>query len=99
MPGQPHDVTEPTTLAFRVQPRASRSEIVGWHGDSIKIRLKAPPADGAANDELVRFLAKRVGVPRSAVRILSGQTSRSKRVSLAGIGKRAALRAMGLEPS
>jgi uncharacterized protein len=72
-------------LAIHVQPRARRTEVVGRHGDAIKIRLKAPPVDGAANDELVRFLAERLGVPRAAVTIVSGQTGRAKRIAVAGM--------------
>ena len=60
-----------TTIVFHVQPRAKQTELVGWHGDAIKVRLKAPPVDGAANEELVRFVTERLGVSRSAVRIVS----------------------------
>ncbi|KPJ93744.1 MAG: hypothetical protein AMS18_05155 [Gemmatimonas sp. SG8_17] len=89
----------PCILDFRVRPRARRTEVVGWHGGAIKIRLRAPPVDGAANDELVRFIAQRVGVPRSAVRILSGATSRSKRVSLVDVDRSDVLQALGLAPN
>lgn len=65
-----------------VQPRASRTEIVGQHGDTLKVRLAAPPVDGAANAELVRHLAKRIGVPVSRVRVLSGATGRTKTVEI-----------------
>jgi uncharacterized protein (TIGR00251 family) len=58
--------------------------VVGRYGDAIKIRLQAPPVDGAANEELIRFLAERLGVPRAAVRILSGETGRRKRVEVTG---------------
>lgn len=54
---------------MRVQPRASRTEVAGPYGDAVRIRLTAPPVDGAANEALVRFLAERLEVPRSAVRI------------------------------
>ena len=87
-----------TTIAFQVQPRAKRTEVVGWHDDAIKIRLRAPPVDGAANDELVRFLAKQTGMPRSAITIVSGRTSRKKRISLEGVTESEVLRAFGLEP-
>jgi uncharacterized protein len=74
-------------LFFKVQvvPRASRSEIVGEHDGSLRVRLAAPPVDGAANKELIRILAKALNVPRSAVTIVSGETSRSKQVSVTGI--------------
>lgn len=73
-----------TRIVVHVQPRASRTEIAGRHGDALKIRLAAPPADGAANRELVRFLAAQLGVPRRAVVILSGETSRRKVVAVQG---------------
>jgi uncharacterized protein (TIGR00251 family) len=57
---------------------------VGRHGDAIKIRLQAPPVDGAANEALIRFLAERLGVSRAAVRIVSGETARRKRVEVTG---------------
>lgn len=67
-----------------VQPRASRSEVVGTHGAALKVRLLAPPVDGAANDALVALLADRLGVPRRDIRIVQGATSRAKVVEIAG---------------
>ena len=87
------------TLAIHVQPRARKTEVVGRHGDAIKIRLKAPPVDGAANDELVRFLADVLDVPRSAVTIVSGAASRSKKVAIQGLALDSALRLLGVAPS
>jgi hypothetical protein len=72
-------------FAVRVQPRASRSEVAGVHGDALKVRLSAPPVDGAANEALVRLLAEALGVPRRAVRIESGHGSRTKRVEVEGV--------------
>lgn len=72
------------TLRVLVQPRASRSEIVGPHGDALKVRLAAPPVDGAANEELVRLLAKEYGVPKGAVEIIGGLASRRKTVRIRG---------------
>jgi uncharacterized protein (TIGR00251 family) len=69
-----------------VQPRASRTEVAGVLGDQLRVRLTAPPVDGAANEALVRFLAERLGVPRSAVRLVGGETGRSKVVAVDGIG-------------
>ena len=57
------------------------------HGDAVKIRLAAPPVDGAANDELVDFLADKLGVPRSAVSIVAGQTGRRKTIEVEGIDR------------
>jgi uncharacterized protein len=66
--------------------------VVGRHGDALKIRIAAPPVDGAANDELIRFLAARLSVPRGAIAITAGGSSRRKTVSIAGIETAAALR-------
>jgi len=71
-------------LAFNVfvQPRSSKNEIVGRHGDALKIKLTAPPVEGAANSLCVKFLAKCIGVPRSSIEIVSGHTGRNKRIVL-----------------
>ena len=73
-------------LVFQVSvvPRASRSEIVGLHNGMLRVRIAAPPVDGAANRELVRIIAKKLSVPRSAVEIQSGQTARVKTVRVIG---------------
>ncbi|HWC76984.1 MAG TPA: DUF167 domain-containing protein [Blastocatellia bacterium] len=73
------------TLKVRVQPRASRTELLGEHGDGIKLRLKAPPVDGKANEECRRFLAKLAGVPASSVEIVTGESSRDKLIRFRGI--------------
>ena len=71
-------------LEVRVQPRASRSEIAGRHGERLRIRLQAPPVDGRANAALVEFVAATFGVPRARVTIEQGLTGRDKRVRIAG---------------
>ena len=76
-------------LGVHVQPRASRSEIVGVHGDALKVRLTSPPVEGAANEALVKFLADTFAVGRRAVRIVAGEHSRSKIVEIEGITARA----------
>jgi uncharacterized protein len=68
-----------------VQPRASRNEIAGLHGAELRVRITAPPVDGAANDALIRFLAGALGLSRSDVTVLTGEGSRSKVVSVRGI--------------
>lgn len=68
------------TLTIYVQPRSSKNAVVGIHGEALKVKLKAPPVDGAANKMCVEFIAKTVGLPKSAVEILSGHTSRAKRL-------------------
>jgi hypothetical protein len=82
-------------LRIRAQPRASRTEIAGEYGGALKIRLAAPPVDGGANRELVRFLAKAVGVPRSAVTVVSGESSRNKVVEIEGADPAFVLKVLG----
>jgi uncharacterized protein (TIGR00251 family) len=71
-------------VSVHVQPRATRSEIVGLHGAALKVRLQAPPVDGAANEALVTLLAERLGVTRRAVRVVAGASSRAKTVEVDG---------------
>lgn len=73
------------TFAVRVVPRASRSEIVGEHDGALRIRIAAAPVDGAANEELVRLLARALDVSRSAIEITIGHSSKLKTVKVAGI--------------
>jgi uncharacterized protein (TIGR00251 family) len=83
-------------LQVRVQPRAARTEIVGEHGGALKIRIAAPPVDGAANEALIRFLANRLAVPRSAVEVVAGTAGRSKVVLVSGIDPSDAAARLGL---
>ena len=73
------------SLSCRVQPRASRNSLAGILGESLKVALTAPPVDGKANAELCRFLADKAGLSRSSVRILAGETSRTKVILFTGI--------------
>jgi uncharacterized protein (TIGR00251 family) len=73
------------SFAVRVQPRASLDEIVGEYQDGLKIRLTAPPVDDRANEALRKLLAARLKVPLAAVRIASGEHSRTKRVEIKGV--------------
>ena len=78
-------------LIFKVQvvPRASRSEVVGEHNGSLRVRVSSPPVEGAANKELTHVLAKAFKVSRGAVSILSGESSRLKQVSITGVNSSA----------
>jgi uncharacterized protein (TIGR00251 family) len=76
-------------LSVHVQPRASRREIAGIHGDALKVRLTSPPVEGAANDELIELLANTFAVSRRAIKILAGGNSRSKIVEIEGITEQA----------
>ena len=73
------------TFAVHVVPRASRNEIAGVEGEALRLRLTAPPVEGAANAALLAFLAEVLGVPKRDVRLVSGQTARRKVVAVAGV--------------
>ncbi|HSL02029.1 MAG TPA: DUF167 family protein [Nitrospiraceae bacterium] len=79
------DTKDGAILTVHIQPKASTTECVGIHGDAIKIRVAAPPVDGAANDELIRFLARQFSIPSTSVQIHSGAGGRHKRVLVKGI--------------
>jgi uncharacterized protein (TIGR00251 family) len=72
-------------LVVRVTPRAGRDEVVGWAGDELRVRLRAPPVEGQANVALRKLLASRLGVPPSSVELVSGGTSRVKRLQVHGL--------------
>lgn len=73
-------------VVFKVQvvPRSSRSEVVGEHDGSLRVRIAAPPVENAANEELIRILAKTFNVSRSAVKILGGHRSKVKQIGIEG---------------
>lgn len=79
------------TLSILAQPKASKSEIAEVMEGRVKIRLKAPPVEGEANKELIRFLAKALNVSKAKVVIKAGKASRRKRVRIEGISAKAAL--------
>jgi len=80
-------VSEPNgcVLTIKVVPRASRNEVTGVEDAWLRIRLHAPPVDGRANDELVRFLAEKLEAPKRAIAVISGETGRIKRVRVVGL--------------
>jgi len=81
--GDPDDVLVPVSVV----PRAARNEIVGMQGDALKIRVTAPPVDGAANAALIAVLAEVLGIPRSQLAIRSGHNSRRKVVRITGVDR------------
>ena len=83
-------------IAIHAQPRASRSEVVSLHGDSLKVRLAAPPVEGAANAELIRVVAKVLGVPKTLVDVIRRRSGRSKVVRVAGLTVEDARARLGL---
>lgn len=77
---------EGVVFSCHVRPGASKSMVAGLYGESMKLSLKAPPVDGKANKELCRFLAESCRKPKSCAELISGQTSRDKKVLLSGVG-------------
>ena len=67
-------------LTLHIQPGAKKSEVVGLHGDALKVRVASPPVDGKANEALVAFIADQLGLPKRAVQLVRGDTSRAKTV-------------------
>ena len=72
-------------ISVKVKPRASRDIVEGWKEGALVVRLTSPPVDGAANSSLIRLLAKKTGVARSRIRIVSGEKGRSKILEFDGI--------------
>lgn len=81
-------------ISIYVQPRASQNEISGMHDGLVKIRLAAPPVDGAANAALIAFIAERLGLARSRVRVVAGLSARRKIVEVDGIANEALIAAL-----
>ena len=82
------------TIRVYVAPRSSASKVVGEHNGALKVALTAPPEEGAANQALVELLAKLLGVPKGAVSIVSGETSRNKTVRVDGVDAQTAARTL-----
>jgi uncharacterized protein len=74
-----------TSLRLRVTPNARRSEVVGLHGEAIKVKVQAPAVEGKANEALLRFLAEQLGVPVRDLAIVGGEKSRDKLVAVTGL--------------
>ncbi|MBI4843486.1 MAG: YggU family protein [Nitrospirae bacterium] len=72
-------------IKIKVEPRSSRSSIIGMYGDALKVKLTSAPVDGKANKELMELLAKELGIRKKDVEIMSGETSRNKVVKLIGV--------------
>lgn len=87
MPGVIGDSKNGVTLAVHVVPRSARNEIVGLHGQALRVRVHAPPAGGAANAALVATVAEALGVPKRQVEIVSGHGSRRKVLRIAGLSE------------
>jgi len=76
---------EGVEISLYIQPKASKTEIIGEHNGSLKIKIKAPPVDGQANAEVIEFLSKALGIPKRQVEFLKGDKSREKKVRILGL--------------
>lgn len=90
-------VPQGSSLSVRVQPRASRTEVVGLVGADLKIRVAAPPVDDAANQALLRFLAEALDCSRASVQLTKGSSSRSKVILILGLAPSEVCRRLGLD--
>lgn len=94
MPAWLEPVEGGVSLCVLVQPRASRTRVVGEHGGLLKVQVAAPPVEGEANAALLEFLSRQLGVPRRQVELVAGEGSRRKRVVVRGVGAAEAEAAM-----
>ena len=88
------ETREGIVITVKAVPRASRTEVAGAEGEWLRVRVKAPPVDGKANDALVKFFAETLGAPKGSVAIVSGDTGRLKRVRVSGVSADAARKAL-----
>ena len=95
-PRSPGTGTASVRLLVHVQPRAGRTEVAGTQGDAIKVRVHALPADGAANQALLRFLSSRLELPGGSVRIATGIKSRRKEIEVVGLDRATVLQRLGI---
>lgn len=95
IPSWLHERPDGVVVHLLVQPRASKNEVVGPVGDELKVRLTSPPVDGAANQLCREYLAKLCGVAKGAVTLEAGETSRHKRLKIAGVSATTVLQGVG----
>ena len=81
------EIPDGVLLKLKVLPRSSRCEIIGPHGDALKIKVTAPPVEGRANEEIVEFLAETLGIKKGQVAIVSGNLSKRKTVAITGCNR------------
>ena len=79
-------------IEIKAVPNAPKSEVIGWLGDALKIKIHAPALEGKANQELCEFLAKALGLPKRSIRLAQGDTSRKKLVEIDGLTREEVLR-------
>ncbi len=82
------EIKEGLLICINVQPKASKTEIVGIHKDALKIKLTSPPVDGAANSLLIKFISKELGIAKSRINLRSGERSRQKKIIIEGMSEK-----------
>lgn len=85
-------------LEIKAVPNAPRSEVVGWLGNALKVKVHAPPVEGKANEALCAFLAGALGLPKCSVRLVQGDASRRKLVEIEGLSLEELRSRLGLQP-
>lgn len=85
-------------LEIKAVPNAPKSEVVGWLGEALKVKVHAPPVEGKANEELCSFLAETLGLPKRAVQLDRGASSRKKIVMIEGLAHGEVVQRLGLSP-
>jgi uncharacterized protein (TIGR00251 family) len=85
-------------LEIKAVPNAPKSELVGWLGEALKVKVHAPPVEGKANEELCSFLAETLGLPKRAVQLDRGASSRKKIVMIEGLALAEVVQRLGLSP-
>lgn len=93
------DTEQPFVLAVRVQPRSSKEEVSGLSEGVLKIRLTAPPVEGKANEALIRFLAKALGLAKGQLELVAGDHGRNKLVRIHGLAPDVAYARLGVGPA
>jgi len=77
-----------SNIKIKLLPRSSKNQIVGKEGDTLKVKVTSPPVDGKANEALIELLAKRLGVSKSSIKIISGRRSKLKTVTISGLSQK-----------
>ena len=85
------ELSEGLLISINVQPRSSKTEIIGIHQNSLKIKLTSPPIEGAANSLLIKFISKELGIAKSNIVLKSGEKSRKKKLTVKGCSKEEAI--------
>ena len=78
---------EHCVLQIKAAPNSAKDEIQGWLGDSLRVRIQAPPTDGKANERLCAFIAEKLSLPKGAVTLVTGGSARQKRLSIQGLSE------------